>query len=57
MKSQEFAAAVKASDNYFVIITREDLPNSPYSADEIYGIYTSGKYHDRKRTYNELYRI
>lgn len=57
MKSQEFAAAVKASDNYFVIITREDLPNPPYSADEIYGIYTSGKYHDRKRTYNELYRI
>lgn len=57
VKSQEFAAAVKASDNYFVIITREDLPNLPYSVDEIYGIHTSGKYHDLKRTYNELYRI
>ena len=25
--------------------------------DEIYGIHTSGKYHDLKRTYNELYHI
>ena len=57
VKSQEFASAVKASDNYFVIITREDLRNLPYSVDEIYGIHTSGKYHDLKRTYNELYRI
>lgn len=57
VKSREFAAAIKDSDNYFVIITREDLPNLPYSVDEIYGIRTSGKYHDLKRTYNELYRI
>ena len=57
VKSQEFAAAVKASDNYFVIVTREDLPNLPYSVEEIYGIHTSGKYHDLKRTYNELYHI
>lgn len=57
VKSQEFAAAVKASDNYFVIVTREDLPNLPYSVDEIYGIHASGKYHDLKRTYNELYHI
>lgn len=57
VKSQEFASAVKASDNYFVIITREDLPNLPYSVDEIYGIHTSGRYHDLKRTYNELYHI
>ena len=57
VKSQEFAAVVKASDNYFVIVTREDLPNLSYSVDEIYGIHTSGKYHDLKRTYNELYRI
>ena len=57
VKSQEFAAAVKESDNYFVIVTREDLPNLPYSVEEIYGIHTSGKYHDLKRTYNELYHI
>lgn len=40
-----------------MIVTREDLPKLPYSVDEIYGIHTSGKYHDLKRTYNELYRI
>lgn len=57
IKSQEFASEVKKSDNYFVIITREDLPNLPYSVDEIYGIHTSGKYHDTKRVYNEMYRI
>lgn len=57
VKSQKFASAMKDSDNYFVIITREDLPNLPYSVDEIYGIHVSGKYHDLKRTYNELYRI
>lgn len=57
LKSKEFAAMVKKSDNYFVIVTREDLPNLPYSVDEIYGIHASGKYHDMKRTYNEMYRI
>lgn len=57
IKSKEFAEAVKASSNYFVIVTREDLPNLPYSVDEIYGIHTSGKYRDLKRTYNELYHI
>ena len=48
---------MKASDNYFVIVTRENLPNLPYSVEEIYGIHTSGKYHDLKRTYNVLYHI
>jgi hypothetical protein len=57
VKSQEFAEAVKKSDNYYVIITREDLHNLPYSVEEIYGIHTSGKYHDLKRTYNEMYQI
>lgn len=57
VKSQDFATAVKASDNYFVIVTREDLPNLPYSVEEIYGIHTFGKCHDLKRTYNELYHI
>jgi hypothetical protein len=35
IKSQEFASAVKASDNYFVIITREDLPNLSPQLDKI----------------------
>ena len=43
--SHDFAAAVKGSSNYFVLITRADLPSLPYSVDEIYRIKTSGKYH------------
>lgn len=57
IRTKEFAQAVKESDNYFVIICREDLPHLPYSVEEIYGIHTSGKYNDLKRTYNELYKI
>lgn len=45
------------SDNYFVIIVRENLPNLPYSVEKIYGINISDKYHDLRRTYNEMYRI
>ncbi len=57
LKTTEFAGMAKASDNYFVIITREELPNLPYSVEEIYGIHTAGKYHDMKRVYNEFYHI
>lgn len=56
-KTPEFARRVRESDNYYVIITREDLPNLPYSVDEIYGIHTSGKSADLRRTYNSFYRI
>ncbi|MBR2188739.1 MAG: translation initiation factor 2 [Eubacterium sp.] len=57
IKSQEFAEEVRRSDCYFVLVTREDLPNLPYAVDEIYGIHTSGRYHDTRRVYQELYRI
>lgn len=57
IKTQAFSSSIKNSDNYYVIITREDLPNLPYAVDEIYGIHTSGKYHDLRRTYNEMYQI
>lgn len=48
---------IKDIDKSDVIVTRENLPNLPYSVNEIYGIHTSGKYHDLKRTYNEMYQI
>lgn len=57
VSSDEFALAVKRSDNYFVIVTREALPNLPYSVEEIYGIKSSGKYGTLKQTYHEFYRI
>lgn len=57
LPTNEFAEAVKASDNYYVIFTREGLPNLPYSVTEIYGIRVSGKYVSLTQTYNEMYRI
>lgn len=57
VSSDEFSEAVKNSDNYYVIITREGLSNLPYSVNEIYGIRVSGKYAGLKQVYNELYNI
>ena len=39
------------------MITRENLYTLPYSVEEIYGIHCSGKYHDTKKAYQQLYRI
>ena len=43
--SQDFAAAVKNTGNYYVFFYREPLRELPYSVEEIYEIKTSGKYH------------
>ncbi len=45
IKTPEFANAVKNSDNYYVIFSRESLHGLPYSVEEIYEIKASGKYH------------
>ncbi len=50
LPTREFAEAVRESDNYYVIVTREGLPNLPYSVEEIYGIRESGKYASLKQT-------
>ncbi len=57
INTEEFASAIKGSDNYFVLITRENLYNLPYSVDEIYGLHSSGKYQNTKKVYQETYRI
>ena len=57
LPTNEFAQAVRESDNYYVIVTREGLPNLPYSVEEIYGIRESGKYASLKQIYNEFYPI
>ena len=54
---EEFASAIKGSDNYFVIITRENLYNLPYSVEEIYGLHYSGKHQNTKKVYQETYQI
>ncbi len=45
LASEDFAEAIKGSDNYYVIFNREGLHCLPYSVEEIYEIKTSGKYH------------
>lgn len=55
--SKRFAELVVKSDNYFVIATREKLPMLSYSIKEIYGFRESGKFHEAKQKYNEIYNI
>lgn len=57
ISSKEFASAIKNTDNYYVLVTRETLSTLPYSVEEIYGIRANGKYGGLKQTYNELFRI
>lgn len=57
IKTEEFASQIKNSDNYFVLITRENLYNLPYSVEEIYGLHSSGKYQNSKRVYQQMYHI
>lgn len=55
--SKEFAKLALESDNYFVLATREKTPMLPYSVQEIYGFRESGKYHEAKQKYNEMYHL
>lgn len=57
LTSKRFAEKIQGNDNYFVIATRERLPMLPYSIEEIYDFRTSGKFHQQKKTYNELYHL
>lgn len=57
IKTEDFASAIKESDNYYVLITRENLYNLPYSVEEIYGLHSSGKYQNTTKVYQQLYHI
>lgn len=60
LRTKSFAEHVKGSDNYFVIITRDDLDMLPYSVEEIYGLKNvsdSSKYKSYKKVYNEMYKL
>lgn len=52
--SKEFAKKVKYCDNYFLIITRNYLPQLPYSVDEIYRIKGTGKSKEFERVYTDI---
>ena len=55
--TEEFASEAKKSDNYFILITRENLYNLPYSVEEIYGLKSSGRYQNTRQVYQQTYRI
>ncbi len=61
MRSHDFAHAARKSDNYYVLVARESLPQLPYSVDEIYGLKnknrSSSKYPVYSRVYASTYRI
>ena len=60
IKSKRFAELVKGSNNYFVIVTRDDLSQLPYSVEEIYGLKNASdnqKHKNYTRIYNEMYKL
>ena len=60
LRTKQFAESIRGNDNYFVIVSRESLPQLPYSIEEIYGLREgegTGKYHKAKQIYNEMYKI
>lgn len=57
IRTEQFASAVRNADNYFVLISRDNLCNLPYSVEEIYGLCSSGKYQNTKRIYQQMYQI
>ena len=60
IRTKEFAECLNYSDNYYVIIYRDSLPQLSYSVEEIYGIKEdreSQKYIKANRVYESLYNI
>ncbi len=57
VKELDFARAIQNSDNYYVIVSRDNLYYLPYSVDAIFEIKLSGFYGSMKKAYNRLSRI
>lgn len=60
ISGRDFSEAVRRSDNYYVIVTREPLYNLPYSIMEIYGLKNvtrKQKYQVYDRIYSEFYPL
>jgi len=55
VSSLDFARAIQHSDNYYVLVTREDLSTLPYSVNAILELKkTTSRF---KRTYNKAYPV
>ena len=57
IKTTEFARAVRESDNYYVLITRESLYNLPYSVEEIYEMHKRAHRVKLGKVYNGMRRF
>lgn len=53
VSSRDFAAAIQATDNYYVIITRESLYQLPYSVEAVLELRKTTS--RKRRTYNKTY--
>lgn len=53
LRTHEFAKAINGNDNYFVFITREELPQIPYSVEAI--LTLNETVHRQKRIYSKSY--
>lgn len=61
VKSHAFQHAARHSSNYYVIVARDELPQLPYSVDEIYSLKNTNRATTKNpvytRTYTSTYRI
>ncbi len=57
VRTKDFAKFIRNTDNYYVIATRDNLYEIPYSVDAIFEVKSSGKYGKLKKTYNHFERI
>ena len=57
IKSHDFSRVIQETNNYYVIITREDIKGLPYSINEIYGMKENTHKRETERTYNEMYYL
>lgn len=59
ISSEEFAAAIKGTDNYYIFVTRENLYQLPYSVDSVLELHktTSRFKHTYNRTFPKYDRI
>jgi len=51
ISSHAFASAIRHTDNYYVIFSRDSLHELPYSVEEIYEIKTSNRLHSFRKMY------
>lgn len=58
--TKEFAVAIQGTDNYYVLITRNNLEALPYSIHEIYGLRAYNNKETQNgmfQTFNEQYEL